>query len=627
MAVRSLQEYFNNFTNGNDAANAYVMDGGTQGDSTYNQLKNSSKSKFGSAIKPSSSKTTSSPSTGVDKSKLGLLQSLETKPEFGTISDLEKTKIDDYLNLRERKTNVYKELLQDIYGQLSIESQLRTDINEKIGISGELSRGLRGELLDSQPAAIEFGYGIKDITEMITSMMEQSGRFNLISRETIDKSFSTARAFVGNYKEMGALFNEFERVGIGARGAMEAIDKAGTNSLSLGLRAKTTVTDIRTNIEKLNEYGFKNGIQGLAEMSRKATEFRFNMQKVFDIAEKVMDPEAALSLTANLQVLGGAISDFNDPLKLMNMATNNVEGLTDSLIGAAEGLATYNAEQGRFEVSGANLRRARDMAKELGMSTGELTKVAIASQERLSAAMDLAGRGFNINEEDKRFITNLSKMDKGRMVIEIPQTLQDKFRGETQIALSDLTREQVAVLQENKKAFEDMSPTDIAKDQLSTLTNIYNYMQSWAKGNVRAITSAANVEGNLDKVLKPLMNVAKDYGERYKLDDEQIKSFAGNLKEDVYKAYFSGGMEDAKNLVNDKIKELQNKQQEKVKEDDRKREEESKKTTAMNVQKDSKILVKSDIRVINSGGNIDAAVNNQYFQMRDYLSNELTYKA
>ncbi len=149
MAVRSLQEYFNNFTNGNDAANAYVMDGGTQGDSTYNQLKNSSKSKFGSAVKPPSSKTTSSPTTGVDKSKLGLLQSLETKPEFGTISDLEKAKIDDYLNLRERKTNVYKELLQDIYGQLSIESQLRTDINEKIGISGELSRGLRGELLDS----------------------------------------------------------------------------------------------------------------------------------------------------------------------------------------------------------------------------------------------------------------------------------------------------------------------------------------------------------------------------------------------------------------------------------------------------------------------------------------------
>ncbi len=544
------------------------------------------------------SPNTNTKTPSVNKEGLSTIQALsESKQEFGKISDLELVKVEEYTKRKKNDTTFLRELQRDINGQLAIETQLRTDINEKIGISGELSKGLRGELLDSQPAAIEFGYGIGDITNMITSMMEKSGRFNLISRETIDKSFATARAFVGNYEEMGALFNEFERVGIGARGAMEAIDKAGRDSLSLGLRAKTTVSDIRANIEKLNEYGFKNGIQGLSEMSRKATEFRFNMQRVFDIAEKVMDPDAALSLTANLQVLGGAIGDFNDPLKLMNMATNNVEGLSDALIGAASSLATYNSEQGKFEVNNVNLRRARDMAKELGMSTSELTKVAVASQERLSAAMDLAGKGFDIKEEDKRFITNLSKMDKGKMVIEIPQTLQDKFRGETQIALSELTREQVDVLKENKKAFEEMTPTDIAKDQLSVQQNIYRFLQGYARENIRAITKGADVQTEIDKFLKPVMGEVKKYGSEFKLSSEQINSMKETIRNQAIQTYKTSDFSGVQNFISDKIKELENKQQEKVKEVERKKEEIDKKTTAMNTSREQTFNLKSNVAV------------------------------
>lgn len=571
--------------------------------------------------KPTTTKATP-PST--NKTDLTLVKALsESTQEFGKIDEKELIKLEEYTNRKKNDTTFLKELAKDINGQLAIETQLRTDINEKIGISGRLSKGLRDELLDSQPAAIEFGYGISDITNMITSMMKESGRFNLISRETIDKSFATARAFVGNYEEMGALFNEFERVGIGARSAMESIDKAGKDSLSLGLRAKTTVSDIRNNIEKLNEYGFKNGIQGLSEMSRKATEFRFNMQKVFDIAEKVMDPEAAISLTANLQVLGGAIGDFNDPLKLMNMATNNVEGLSDSLIGAASSLATYNSEQGRFEVNNVNLRRARDMAKELGMSTGELTKVAIASQERLSAAMDLASRGFDLKEDDKRFITNLSKMDKGRMVIEIPQTLQDKFRGETQIALSELTKEQVAVLQENKKAFEEMSPTDIARDQLSTQKNIERIIQGYFRENIRAVTKGTDIPTELDKLLVPLMREVKEYGSEFKLDSKDISSLKETLRNQAIQFVKGGDMSGVANYVSDKIKELETKQQ--AKEEDRKKEEESKRTNAMNTPKEQKFILKSDIRVINSDSNALATVNTQYIQERDYLSSPQTF--
>lgn len=396
--------------------------------------------------------------------------------QTNTFSSDEVTMTGDILSaLKDNGINVMSQLknvANEVFGQLALENQLRTTINEKIGISGQLSEGLRQEISNAYPAAIRLGYGLEQIGEMVSEIMTKSGRFNLISQETLEKSFGSARAFVGSLQDMGTAMTEFEQIGIGAGKAIDEINQAGKDSLSLGLVAKGTIKDIRENLGKINEFGFKNGVQGLAEMSRQSKEFRINMSEAFKVAEKVMDPSNAIDMVANLQVIGGAIGDFNDPLKLMYDATNNVEGLQDSLIKAASGLATFNQEQGRFEITGINNRRVRDMAAALGVDYRELTKSAIASQERMLANNDLMAKGFNIPEKEKEFITNLSKMDNGKMVIEIPKSLSQEFEGKSKVALEDLTQKQIEVLEKNRDQLEAMSPEEIARDQMNAVMNI-----------------------------------------------------------------------------------------------------------------------------------------------------------
>ena len=448
--------------------------------------------------------------------------------------------------LSKNGANLFKDFKvagNEVFQQLQLENQVRTEVNEKIGISGELSQGLRKEMIDSYPAAIRMGYGIAQVTELVTNMMESSGRFNLISSETLTKSFDSARAFVGSLGDMGKAFTEFEKVGIGAGNAIDSINQAGKNSLSLGLVAKKTITDIRENIEKLNKYGFKEGIEGLATMSRRAKEFRMDMGDAFIIADKVMDPEKAIALTANLQVLGGAIGDFNDPLKLMYMATNNVEGLQDAIIKASGSLATYNDKQGRFEITGINIRRAKAMADELGISYESLTRGAVASQERLAASNDLMSKGFTIKEEDKEFITNLSKMDNGKMVIEIPKSLSQEFEGKSKIALSDLTQKQIEVLQDNRKAFEAMSPADIARDQVTSVKNIERDLASmWALQKIEAVSMGAGKKGlNLNQLGVDAMKNVSNYTDTFLKDKRG--PFNDNNKERI-----NAAVEDFKNL-------------------------------------------------------------------------------
>jgi hypothetical protein len=426
--------------------------------------------------------------------------------EFTRIND-----VLDILNEKGEKVGGIKSILgralsnigEGIATQLEQEATLRTEINEQVGLQGELSRGVREEMMAAYPSTLRLGYGIGQLTAMMTNLMNESGRFNMISQETIQESAKIARAFVGDLSDMGKVFNEFERVGIGAKDAMIGIEKAGVNSLSLGLNSKKTTELLRTDLGKLNEFGFANGVQGLNRMVQKSLEFRMSMSEVFKIADKVFSPESALELSANLQVLGGAIGDFNDPLKLMYMATNNVEGLQDALIGAAGSLATYNQEQGRFEITGVNLRKAKAMAQELGISYDELAKGAIASAERSSAASALMMNGLVMKDDEKEFLTNLSRMKDGKMVIEVPKTLSDEFKGATEVALEDLTEAQKTTLLRNKEAFEKMSAEDIARGQLNATENIQRdvaFMAATARGQaVNAVKNAAKAAGFSDE--------------------------------------------------------------------------------------------------------------------------------
>jgi hypothetical protein len=375
--------------------------------------------------------------------------------------------------------------LQDaILKQLKLESDLHNQINEGMGLTGELSELFRNSLVDTLPEAARLGYDIGNITEMMLTLTENSGKFNIIAQNTLERGFQTARAFGMTLPQLATAFGEFEKVGLGASDALDRINTAGLESASLGLNAKKTTTDLRDNLSKLNEYGFKSGVEGLNRMVQKSAEFRMNMAETFKVADKVMNPESAIELTANMQMLGGAVGDLNDPLKLMYMATNNVEGLQDAIQGAAATLATYNTEQKRFEITGANIRRGKEMAAQLGISYSEFAKGATAAQERLLATDTLLARGFNMDDKEKEFLTNLASMKDGEMQIVVPKSLQDslgKELGKNEVKLSDLTNKQVEALKKYQDQLEEKTPEDMAKEMFTETQKIANNTASTAQ--------------------------------------------------------------------------------------------------------------------------------------------------
>jgi hypothetical protein len=364
-------------------------------------------------------------------------------------------------NIIDKSFNAVMEATNDI---LKEQVKLHNDVNSALSISGDMSQALRDNIRDTIQPAAAFGYELEDVSNTVIKMMMETGRLSSFSSEVMGKLPSVSRAFVDDMGTLGSYFRQYELVGISAENTIDSIEKGGESSLRLGLNARKVVKETAENISKINEFGFSKGVEGLNRMVQKSVEFRMNMSDIFKIAEDVFDPDKAINLSANLQAIGGAIGDFNDPLKLMYMATNNVEGLQDALIGVAGSLATYNKEQGKFELTGVNLRKVRALAGELGMDFKDLGKIAIASAERSAAATELMARGLDLKPEQKEFLTNISRMKDGRMVIDV-SNMSDQFRGLKEIALGDLTENQKEILLKNQEAFKAMSTEDIAKAQ------------------------------------------------------------------------------------------------------------------------------------------------------------------
>jgi len=411
-------------------------------------------------------------------------------------------------NLKNVGSNFFKSMLTEVTSKgaeiLEQEVNLHNQINSKIGISGKLSRLLRTEIVETLPQMISMGYGFEDVKDTITAMIEEQGKFTLYNREVIGDMAVTSRAFVGDLDTLGKMIGTYEKTGFGAADALDKINQAGTSSISLGLNARKVVSEIETNMKNLNQYGFKNGFDGLTRMVQKSIEFKMSMQSVFTLAEKLFDPDQAIGLSANLQAIGGAIGDFNDPLKLMYMATNDAGGLQEAMIGVAGSLATYNSELGKFEITGVNLRKARALAGELGMSMDELSTTAIKAAERTSASADLLAGGFNLDEKQQEFITNLSRMEGGKMVIDVPQGLFKQFGNQTRVALDELNSEQVQVLLNNQEVFEKMSAKDIALEQYTEMQKIGLNVSEIV--TMMKVDFASGVRGGLSKVDEYLKN-------------------------------------------------------------------------------------------------------------------------
>jgi hypothetical protein len=366
------------------------------------------------------------------------------------------------------------------------EGKVLESLTTKAGLVGDIALTLEKTINDGVvPGAQLLGINFETVKSATETLVKNSERFSLYQSQTLLDALKMGAAYGETAAALLESVESFRNVGISLADATVDIEDIGTKSISQGLSARATTKTVIENLDKLNSFGFKNGVEGLGNMVRQAQALKFNMSEVFTVAEKLYDPEAAINLAANLQVVGGAFGDLGDPIKLMYDATNNVESLQTSILGAARSLATYNDEQGRFEVTGINLRRAKAMADAMGISMKELTSAAVKGQVQMQALSEV--ELFDLTDDQKQFVSNLATMKGGVIGFDVSKEMGAKLGiKEGFLSLQNLSADQLLKVVKVQEDIAKKTPEQLIRDQYTVATQSLNALNSIAMniGNV-----------------------------------------------------------------------------------------------------------------------------------------------
>jgi hypothetical protein len=232
------------------------------------------------------------------------------------------------------------------------------------------------------------------------------------------------------------------------------LETSANKARAVGVNVSAVFDIVRNNLSDINKFGFENGVEGLARMAISAAGLRVNLNSVFNLADRLFDPEKTIDLVAGFQRLGVAAGDLADPFRLMYLAQNDTEELFKQVTNLTQGFTFFNEKTKQFELYPNAKRDLRELESLTQISYNDLVKYSQQTERLRIIGKDLK---IGVSEEEKQFITNIATYSQQKGGFEV--TLAS---GETKL-ISEIRKEDIDGIKEANKV---MSTEEIARAQL-----------------------------------------------------------------------------------------------------------------------------------------------------------------
>lgn len=292
-------------------------------------------------------------------------------------------------------------------------------VMSKLSANYALSKKESGQLkLNITNAAIQtnlIGVRTEDLVKMQSTYTDELGRSVMLTEQGMI-SMSQLGVATGIGAEGAAhLAASMELFGYGAEDSVDLVENLMKTSKKMGVSTSVATKNLQENLKIANSYTFKNGLQGVIDMTAYSTKFKINMSSIAGFADKISNPEGAIQAAASLQVLGGSFAQMADPLKMLNQGINDMEGLTDTYSKMLDGIAKIDKKTGEVTINGYDRLRVKAAAEATGISFDEMMTTARNKGKRQAIDTDLnLNPNIKGNNETKDLIASLAEFTKGK---------------------------------------------------------------------------------------------------------------------------------------------------------------------------------------------------------------------
>lgn len=364
------------------------------------------------------------------------------------------------------------------------------------GLSAKQAQAYTDTLIQrTQVLANRYGVSAEAIMQVQRGLSEATGKQLMLND-------AQAEGFVQIDKMMGAQarskFTEEIMNGMGGQidTVQGAMAKVYATAAKQGLNAKKLTDKVAQNLSMANRLSFKNGIDGITRMAALSEKLGINMQSVETAAGQFMELDQAIENAARMQMLGGnAAINFGNPLDAAYEANYDPEAFAQRMSNSLAGYAQFDASKGYASINGINMDFVRNIAKAMGISTEEASKMAKKQAEvkykenAFGADIDALAGG---DENKRNYILNNSQLNTKTGKLEVQGKEIDKISSEDWDEMMRLG---------------NMSDEEILREQATRLTSIDEHITG-----ASAAVTASFAEG-IDKYLPDLGKKIQDLGD------------------------------------------------------------------------------------------------------------------
>lgn len=448
----------------------------------------------------------------------------EKAPEQGSEYDYKGFEIvKEIKDLWKNPTNVLSQLGTVMKGALEAIPTAVADLDAKssvlinaLGVGSGRGAELTQTLASAIPKYLELGLKSGKVAEDQKKLIEA---FNVNLRLTDKQLVELAATAMVTGQAGEVMAQSFMDVGIPLSMVGDKMKDVVDVANKSGVTVKAVSAGVVANLDKMNIYNFEGGVKGLARMAAQASRLGIDMKEIFTVTEKVFNPEGAIEMAAGLQRLGVASSEMLDPLRLMDLAQNDPEELSNQIVNLGKEFTVFNKQNNQFEILPGAKRRMQEIGKELGLSAGEFQKMTLNAA---NFDMKLKSIKFatGVKDEDKELIATMAQINKsGVAEIKVRQMVTDKEGKESWTGKYDtkdvdkLTPDDIKALREEEK-LQGATMEDIAKQQLSQLVTLNGAIDrlggSVAYGVAGSKTTQDKFKGGVKEATKDI-NELKPY--------------------------------------------------------------------------------------------------------------------
>lgn len=383
--------------------------------------------------------------------------------------------------------NINKKLEEEtlnIKGFITEMDKLSVQVLKSMGQGREMINALSQSMGEILSDVTRLGGSLSEIQKIQSDAVSSLGRNVILNSKVYDDLFAATKV---TGKEASEIIPAFKNIGVSVYNAASGVQTIIDNARQLGVNAQEVTAKVLTNIDNINKFNFQGGVDGLAKMAAQATSLRIDMNQTMLFAEKVFNPEGAITAAAALQRLGVTQSQLLDPLRLMDLAQNDPTELQNQIVQMTQQFVRLG-ESGNFEIMPGAKRQLREISSALNIPYEQLTKMALGSVELEDKMKKITFP--DVPEDKKKFIANLAEMgESGKYEV----TFYDEQKKETITkAVEALEERDIKYLE---KTATPKSLEQLAKEQLEVNKSMASDIKSIAiRPKVALATSSVTLE-------------------------------------------------------------------------------------------------------------------------------------